>query len=133
VFEQAAHLLGRDAVDHQAQALGDERVGLAHELFERQQAVAARGQAPQRDLARQFLTTVFRWHEHPAQHGDAAQEGTGLALQQHGAEGADHHDGKCGRLDQRRELAAVDCQHQADYAGPVHNCSRKVVRKRATA
>src|SRR3569832_1482563 len=141
--EYVAHLLRIGAVNHQPQALGQKRRARRRiEMIQAKQSFPARGRAPGGDVALDRMKIVGRRHEHPAQQFYAVGKVMQAALQNNGAERADHHDGDRRRLHQRADIAAFELlslqnagqrDRETRYATPVHALSRKKARMREIA
>jgi len=80
--------------------------------------------------------------ENPLRHAQPPHENRQRMMQQHRAQGADHHDDECGRLQEQADLppfhrlAAEDGdpgQAEPDQAATIHASSLSLLRSRAMA
>ena len=138
-----SHFQGIDAIDDQAQRLGNEWVlHFVQIALQAQQPLAPCRRTPAENLKCGGLDVFRRRRKYPARHFHATHKGVHAALQKHRTEGADHHHRHGGRLNQRSDMAAFQRvaeqyagqrERKTGYACPVQACSLSLARKRAIA
>ena len=141
--ERIAQLGRIGTVDQQLQPGFLERVVRHVDVpFQRQQAVLTRGVGPLDDTANERDGLRLGRTEYPSRHAHALHENRQRVMQQHGSQGAAHHDEEGRRLHEQADMSAFHrlaaqygsrSQPEPDQAATIHASSFSLARSRAMA